>query len=373
MLLTEITVAVEHLTPVSAIEGIGPTIASALERSGVCTVFDLLRAPPSRIATAIAPAAGFEQVRSWRAMASLLQVAEVTPQWAEALVRSDVSSVSDLRHARLSELESGFADARARSDIPDVPTSEQIAEMVKDAAVIDCSGAVTGTIRGREDRPVEGATVRVGPVQGSTDPRGRFRLIRIPWTVRSVLSVEHPEHRPLEAPVAVRAAEVVDVQTFRLQAGGAGEPVILSELAGDRLPPFDGRPIRQQSVDANELTQGDVLRLAVVYETDPPMGLVSRLLSFEAGIFRVRTVRVDRSSLPEGATVGDHFVFSEDSFRPVEMDNNRLRAHKLWLQAGKAFARQPPPATPTEMMAELDAKIRWVKTHGPRRWRLGGP
>jgi hypothetical protein len=368
--------AVEQHTPVSAIEGVGPALASALEGVGVFTVFDLLRAPPSRIAMAIAPAAGFEQVRSWWAMASLLQVAEVTPQWAEALVQGDVSSVSDLRHMRLSELESRFTGALERSDIPDVPNSEQIAEMVKDAAVIDCSAAVTGTIRGREDRPVEGATVRIGPVQAASDPRGRFRLIRIPWNVRPVLMVEHHEHRPLEAPVALRRAEVVDVQTFRLQPARAGEPatmpVVLSELQGDRLPSFDGRPIRQQSVDIHELDQGDLLRLAAVFETDPPIGLVSRLLSFEAGVFRVRTVRVPRSSLPTSAKVGDHFVFSEGGFRQISMDNNRLRAHKLWLQATKAFARQPRPATPTEMAAELDAKLRWVKAHGPPRWRLGG-
>ncbi len=87
-----------------AIEGIGPAIEQRFRQVAVFTVYDPLRASASRLGTVVSALASFDAVRSWRQMATLLEAEAVTPQWAEALVKSGIASRSDLRRPGHSEL-----------------------------------------------------------------------------------------------------------------------------------------------------------------------------------------------------------------------------------------------------------------------------
>ena len=113
--------AVAFDTPVSAIEGIGPSIENLLRPKGVHTVYDLLRAPSPALHEVVADVASLQQVRSWRQMASLLEVATMTPQWAEALVKARTTSISELRRRHLTEVRSMFAEAREAHSIKTFP------------------------------------------------------------------------------------------------------------------------------------------------------------------------------------------------------------------------------------------------------------
>jgi Domain of unknown function (DUF4332) len=85
--------------------------------------------------------ASLEEVRGWRQMAALLEVREATTQWAEALVESGVRTLAALHEDRLDELQAIFDRAKADGKIPDVPTQVQMAEMLKDAALLDAQGS----------------------------------------------------------------------------------------------------------------------------------------------------------------------------------------------------------------------------------------
>src|SRR5262249_12790249 len=127
----------------------------------------------------VAAVASLDEVRRWRRMAVLLEVAAVTPQWAEALVKGGVLTLVDLSHLGLAELETLFTAARTARTIPDVPTHDQMAAMLADAARLTFAGAITGTVRDRSGRPVADATVTAGAASATTDARGRFRLRRL--------------------------------------------------------------------------------------------------------------------------------------------------------------------------------------------------
>src|SRR6476661_5465987 len=140
--------AVPFDTPVSAIEGIGPSIENLLQPKGIYSVYDLLRVTSPALHGVVAGSASLRQVRSWRQMAALLEVATVTPQWAEALVKGDLTSTSELRRRDLSEVRTVFNDARDKKLIKDVPSDDQVAAMLADSALLDfLSRASLNTVR----------------------------------------------------------------------------------------------------------------------------------------------------------------------------------------------------------------------------------
>jgi Domain of unknown function (DUF4332) len=214
--------AIPSTTPLSVIEGIGPATARALEGIGAYSVFDLLRTSVETIHPAVSSLASVAEVRRWRSMAALLHVVVVTPQWAEALVRADVRTIADFRGLKLSELEGIFTEARRDGVVPDVPSAVDMAEMLKHAASLLCSGAFMGTVRDRQGAPIEGATVGIGALRETTDARGRFRIVGIPMLRPPILEIAHPGFRPVRGKVrAVRSFDTLEVRIFTLAPRGS--------------------------------------------------------------------------------------------------------------------------------------------------------
>ncbi len=262
--------AVAPDTPVSAIEGIGPAAERLLQAQGLFTVYDMLRASAVAVHEVVAALASIDEVRSWRQMAVLLQVAAVTPQWAEALVKANAGTFADLRRLDLSELQAIFDKARTDSLIQDVPSSDQAAVMLKDAALLDFSGALTGTVTDRDGRPVAGAAVSASGEDAVTDGRGRFRLLRLPLDTAVTLRITADGRQPLAPTLVPRRASTVLVQQFQMspavaagasQTAGAG----LDELNGDVLPAMTGQPLSSHEVALDTLKRSDLLKLTFEY------------------------------------------------------------------------------------------------------------
>ncbi|HLF16023.1 MAG TPA: DUF4332 domain-containing protein, partial [Candidatus Thermoplasmatota archaeon] len=88
--------------PVIALEGIGPVFADKLQKQGIRDTAQLLAGDAAALAGQVgAPVA---TVRHWQAMADLVRVAGIGPQYAEALVRSGVTSTADLLRRDPAEL-----------------------------------------------------------------------------------------------------------------------------------------------------------------------------------------------------------------------------------------------------------------------------
>jgi predicted flap endonuclease-1-like 5' DNA nuclease len=77
-----------------AIEGIGPAYATRLNAHGVITIPQLIAVDADKVGNAIG--ATPELVKEWQAMAALLRLKGVGPQYAEVLVRAGITSVKQL-------------------------------------------------------------------------------------------------------------------------------------------------------------------------------------------------------------------------------------------------------------------------------------
>ena len=368
--------AISPTTPLSAIEGIGPVTARALEGIGAYSVFDLLRASVETIHPAVSPLASVAEVRRWRSMVALLHVAVVTPQWAEALVHADVRTIADFRGLKLSELEGIFTEARRDGVVPDVPSAVDMAEMLKHAAFLLCSGALMGTVRDRRGAPIEGATVGIGALRETTDARGRFRIVGIPMLRPPILEIAHPDFRPLRGKVrAVRSFDTLEVRIFTLASLPVGTttappPAPLSQLNGDALPPPAGQPVSPVEVRREDLRDGDVLRIIYFYADGTDAKLVSKLVSYEDSRFVVRWCRVPKALLPGTARLRDHVRVKGGTLVPFRWTPHKSEAYRGLRRIKTRLAGRPAPRTPLEREAALDELFVAMKAAGLFRRRV---
>jgi hypothetical protein len=351
-------VAVPFDTPVSAIQGIGSASEQLLQRHGIYTVYDLLRAQSPAIHRVVASVASLSDARAWRQMAVLLEVATVTPQWAEALVRGGVRTLDELRHLRSDELKAVFTAARDSHIIADVPTSDQLVAMLTDATLLDYAGAITGTVKDRDGRPIAAATVTAGGAEAVTDARGRFRLRRLRLGRDAILTiakdsfVTHSETVSPSPTTNVVVAQFTLVRAVRQRPRRSGQPAAaLSELRGDRMPPMQGQNVTSHEVPLASLQPQELVVLTEFYANGTDAKIVSKLLEFDGTRFVARWVRLRKSALPDGSSLGDHFIVRPGGFHKVKMNATKLDAYKRYLAARRRRAGQLPGQTPAERYA----------------------
>lgn len=347
--------AIEIDTPVAAVEGIGPATAARLAEAGIHTVCDLLRVNRSQVLQAVGSLASEDEVTSWRRMAALMQVAEVTPQWAEALVRGGIDAIDELHRQRLDHLDAVFREAVDRGTVPGAPALPLVAEMLKDAGVLRFTGAMIGTVLGAAGQGLANATLRIVGREHRTDDRGRFRILRIPLGSSWPLHIEHPDFATLtvEAPAIAADSTVVGGSVFTLQAATAApspQPV-LSELAGDALPAWDRA--RSVALVPPELREGDVLQFRQLYASAPEAGLVSLLKAWQDGELLVFTLRVPLSVVPAGAKLNDQFRVEQGALVGVAWTPLELHRYRIDLRVRAASAGRPLPASNQEWAALL--------------------
>ena len=196
-------------------------------------------------------------------MARFMQIRAMTPQWAEALYRSKVYTPRDLIARDLPTLQKLFTKARADGMIPDVPNAATIAEMMKEAAEIEFTGAVNGTILDQAGAPVDGADVRIGREHERSDARGRLYRRYPPWA-SSTLAISHEKYRPttfrlggeVDPSFSLRSRKVFIVR--RLVAGEAVPTSVLMEARGDVLPLVGDARVGQREVERDALEAGDI-------------------------------------------------------------------------------------------------------------------
>lgn len=357
--------------PTTVIEGIGRRVATDLGGLDVHTVGDLLRVDPERLRAALGGRRTVDQVRSWCNMARFLQVSVMTPQWAEALVRAGVHTPAEVRVRNLTDLREVFAKARAEGIIPDVPDDVAVASMMGEAAVLEFSGALNGTLRDGDGQPVAGADVRVGREHEVSDERGRFRIIRIPFGAKATLAVSHPACRPARFRLRrVEAGDFTGGQVFLLRRLRDGQPQpkrVLMEARGDVLPPIGDARVGSREVERTDLVDRDIFSLAEFSADNKRGKLVSKLLVYEDGVFWLPYIWLSLADLKRGARPGDCFVLRGDAFQPIAMNPVKLRGWPEMLRMTRRMG--PPPRTADELEAWLQRGAEMLPTLGRRRER----
>jgi Domain of unknown function (DUF4332)/Carboxypeptidase regulatory-like domain len=358
--------------PVVALEGIGKKLAGELEPLDIVTIGDLLRVEPGRIHAALNTRRSLDQVRSWLQMARFMQIRAMTPQWAEALSRSRVYTPRDLFARDLPALQKLFAKAKADGMISDVPSAATIGDMMKEAAEIEFTGAVNGTVLDQAGAPVEGADVRIGREHERSDARGRFRIVGIPLWANSTLAISHEKYRPatfrlreVDPSFSLRSRKAFIVR--RLLAGEAAPKRVLMEVNGDVLPPIGDARVGQREVERDALEDGDIFAVTEFSPDRKRCKLSSKLLAYEDGEFWVRYVWMPVSDLNPGAKSGDTFVLRHGAFEPIAMSPVKLRGWPAILSAKRQIG--PPPATADETEAWLEKGAALVQQTLRRRER----
>ncbi len=361
--------AVSQDSPVTAIQGIGAAHATRLASLAVCGVFDLLRLTASQLHAAFTGVASYDQARSWRAMASLLQVEAVTPQWAEGLVRGGVDSVAELASKDIAEVQDILTKARDEGLVPDVPKASESAIMIRDAAVIQHTGTLTLTVRAPDQRPCVGATASLGRTAATTDERGRVRLIRIPAGPPTPLRIEHPDFRTLliaDPPISWDYL-ATSVHVLTMDPGTdpvESQPLRLSEYDGDELPVPGNQPTREETLSADELREGDLLVVSRFYESAPDVRLASVLRDYVNGEFLTHQYRVPTALFQSPPRLGEAYVYRNGAFKLSAFTIDRVRHYRIRRRLAKAFSGRPAPTDPADIRKDIQDRLEWLADHG---------
>lgn len=347
--------------PVSAIEGIGPAVEGALIARGLFVVGDLLRVDAETIHDAVSPIASLDEARQWQDAAYLLQIRQMTPQWAEALVASGVRSLETLLERPLDLLSSVFASAAAAATIPQPPEVDDLFAIVKDAAQVRFSGVATVTVLGPLGGPIAGASVSVGNVTQTTDARGRCRLLRIAPATANALRVRCDGYAALdEQPYAVTYDDRCIGTSFRTLtplAPGVNETVVrLDEFDGDSVPALSGARVVTETFLEEELRDGDVLRVTELLVREPTATLVSMFRAYEPGTLIVRRVRVPIARLGQLAAVGTYVRVRKGMLEATRGGIAALECYRAQRRARRLVSTLPLPA-------DKESLIAWVRTY----------
>ena len=337
---------------IEEIEGIGPAYSEMLSSVDIYDTIDLLYHTALQIYDWFQSSISQDQATTWRAMANLLQIQAITPQYAEALVKSEIQTMEDLQALSLSDATQIFEDARNNSLIPDIPTADQICLMIKEATTIENTGLLNGTIVNDDGLPLSNVTLAVGNLKAETNARGRFRLLEIPLgrPVRLMLEHEDLGVRILDNPILSLDNEVVSNTTISFNQDS--EPLTdMDEYLGEILPIHNEITFTTQHQDADQLRDLDLLFVQDFYENGQDVKLASRNRAYINGKIVIRTYRVALTALPSDIQRLDNIIYKNGTFEKAP------KTVTPWLNAFNSLRKE---LTEKEEPADMPAKLELI-------------
>ena len=330
---------------------------------------DFLRVPGGALFGALKRQATWNEVRRWRTIASLLEIEGMELSIAEALAAGGVLTVRQLSEWSLPQIETFITSMPKRKGGSSPATAAQMVEMVKDAVRLRHTGMLMGTVRDWRKHLVQKATASVGQFSQETDRHGRFRLARLPLGQAVTLTITHSQFEPvlvrLESP---KANPITEVRLFTLKkaksAKRSAENKELSELNGDVLPSLGASSVETRAVDAKKLHDGELLRVASVDQSRKKATLVSRFVSWQAGVFYVRTFTISLGDLPRGTSRGSEFLVKSGKLTKTRFSPGKLAAYKRLLQLKRRWRGEPKRSTRMELVTSLKQRFEEMQRAG---------
>jgi hypothetical protein len=334
---------------VGALSGIGTRVAKRLQALGVFTTADLLRVERRRLDRQLAGAT-IAEILAWQQVAELLEVESMTLPLAEGLHASGIETVDELGAKSLSALRSSIDELRSDGVTVGAWSDDRLVEMLKDAVVLRTTGTLNGTVVGPKGGPVSGVEVACLGIATKTDARGRFRIRRLPLRNPVLVSLSRSGYasRVVETSQVVPSGVLAgdSFPMFRTKPGRAAPPTVLSELAGDEVPPLGSAPftLRVQSaaparndlLAVNERLDGGAVRA------------VSRLFDFDGTYHVVRVYRLTPSRIRGRAKVGDHLQYVDGKWKPVDLTPQEVASYRRKVRELRTWRRLPKTPTAAE-------------------------
>ncbi|TYP75000.1 DUF4332 domain-containing protein [Aquimarina intermedia] len=336
---------------IERIEGIGEVYAQALKENFIHTIRDLLFYQPAAIQRMVGNNATIDEASSWRAMAVLIQVNELTPQYAEALVRRNVSTIENVSNKKLGELETLFSEAESERLIPAVPTSAEITEMISDAVKLEHTGSYFGILSNSDLEPIENATLRLGNRSAMTDKYGRFMINKIPLGHNSSIYTFHDDY---DNYVIQNPSLKLDQEVFAVHQVTVDDLEVareLDEYYGDVLP-YQSRPAFTTKHHTQEQIRAyDIFFIQDFYDDGETVKLGSVNKAFIDGKIVVRTYRVALSEIPDGVERLDYLTRNSSTFAVAPKDYYGLLS--AWRSLMKQEKDGLSPSSPEEAKAQF--------------------
>jgi Domain of unknown function (DUF4332) len=325
------------------LSGIAAQVAARLRKLGIHSTEDLLRANRRRLADEL-PGVTVVEVQAWQQVAELLEVRGMTLAQAEGLHANGVETLDELANVSLSAFQALVARMRADGVAVGSPTDDQLVEWAKDAVLLRCTGTLNGSVVGLGGGPIRGVSVSCLGIDGRTDARGRFRLRRLPLGRAARVALSHASYvsRTFEArnvvPSGVLAGETFQL-TRKKKAAVTVAPMVLSELAGDVVPPVEGASFTER-VQTTAPSRADLLVVNQLLEGGS-VRAVSRLFDFDGTLHIVRAYRLPATQVRGSVAVGDHLRFIDGKWKAVDLGPKDVARYRRKLQEQRSWRHLP--------------------------------
>ena len=146
---------------VQKIEGIGPKTEEKLVAHKIHTLLDFIAEPLPNLVELLRDLASEKEIRQWHLMALFMQVDAINGQFAEAIVKAGIKSISEIAFMSVDDLQNLFENAANERMIPETPNKETIFEMIREATILTFSQTYLGRLMDEEGQPVENVKVNV--------------------------------------------------------------------------------------------------------------------------------------------------------------------------------------------------------------------
>lgn len=285
------------------VEGIGEGRARLLREARITSLADMLARGP-RVVHQLLSGTSPKQVVRWFAATLLLQVEDVDPQLAEALVDGGVSTIKQLATCGLQTLERAVASAREAGKIREAPSLYQLAAIQRDAATLRGKGIAQGRVlQADSGAPLPNLRVSVGRLAAVTDPEGRFILSGVPTETRTA-TLEVPGRGRVSVRLVVRSGPYVPTITYRAPAPAAPRRGPVRESEGALI--WLGRDSRLRLIDSELAVLPDNTYVLVAnIRRDGRARLLHLYRHKIQAEVRAERVHVDAVVLPEGTRAGE--------------------------------------------------------------------
>ena len=285
--------------------------------------------------------------------------------WARALSERGVVAARDLRQRSFSQASALFADAKRRGDIASVPTADALVAMMLDSARIRLSAPLNATVEGPGHRPLAGARVLCGSVEGTTDTHGRVRLLRLPLGQRVEVGIEKAGYAKLTATLAsLHGVQVVEGHHFLLKRSRSRSSSrsrkiarVLSEFSGDLLPTPSGERIHAIEVKNQPLRIGDVMCFFERLQGGD-VKLVSHFKELRDGRLIAPIWRLSSNSLPAGALPGQKFQVTRKGLKPIQTSPHKLARWRVARQVTAELRQLGKPKTRAQAHRRLEKGLK---------------
>jgi hypothetical protein len=137
---------------------------------------------------------------------------------------------------------------------------------------------------------------------------------------------------------------------------------VLSELAGDVLPPLEGASFTQR-VQSTAPSRADLLVVNELLEGGS-VRAVSRLFDFDGALHIVRVYRLPATKVRGSVAVGDHLRFSDGKWKAVDLGPKDVARYRRKLQERRSWRQLPKNPS----AADVDRGLRdWLMARTSQR------